>query len=165
MGHQTRLLTFTIRERLCAVALSPVREVVANGSMITPVPMAPEWLRGVTNIRGTVLPVIDISSRLGLGPCDSGRRSCLIIVTTHIDREESAVAVLVDAVDRVVEEVDVQDAPEFGADLDGGLLTGMVRINDGLVPILDCEAILESGLIDSSFFPSLRNPPSAEPHR
>jgi purine-binding chemotaxis protein CheW len=152
-----QLLTFLIGENEYGISILRVREI-AESRTLTPVPMTAPWLRGVTNLRGIVVPVVDLAARLGLGRTTVSRRTCLIIVEMDVETERLAIAVMVDGVSRVVDvsQSDIQDPPPFGLGID--FVPGLVRVDDRLIVLLDLMAILSSAeILDAAeLLPSLR---------
>ncbi|HET8774854.1 MAG TPA: chemotaxis protein CheW [Thermoanaerobaculia bacterium] len=136
-----QLLTFLIGRDEYGISILRVREI-AEDRPLTPVPMRPQWMRGVMNLRGTVVPVVDLASKLGLGTTVISRFTCLIIVDLDVEGESTVIAVMVDAVRRVVDVrgEDIQEAPPFGLELD--IIPGMVRVDGELIVLLDLATIL-----------------------
>lgn len=136
-----QLLTFLIGEDEYGISILRVREI-AEYRTLTPVPMTAPWIRGVMNLRGTVVPVVDLAAKLGLDRTTVSRRTCLIIVEMDVETERVVVAVMVDSVSRVVEvsPSDIQEPPPFGLGID--FVPGLVRVDERLIVLLDLVAIL-----------------------
>ncbi|HEX6087230.1 MAG TPA: chemotaxis protein CheW [Thermoanaerobaculia bacterium] len=136
-----QLLTFLIGEDEYGISILRVREI-AEYRTLTPVPMTAPWIRGVMNLRGTVVPVVDLAAKLGLDRTVVSRRTCLIIVEMDVETERVVVAVMVDSVSRVVEvsPSDIQEPPPFGLGID--FVPGLVRVDERLIVLLDLVAIL-----------------------
>jgi purine-binding chemotaxis protein CheW len=136
-----QLLTFLIGEDEYGIAILRVREI-AEYRTLTPVPMTAPWIRGVMNLRGTVIPVVDLAARLGLEKTVVSRRTCLIMMELDIEAERVVIAVMVDGVSRVVDVAaeDIQEPPPFGLGID--FVPGMVRVDERLIVLLDLAAIL-----------------------
>jgi len=141
-----QLLTFLIGDDEHGISILRVREI-AEYRPPTPVPMTAAWMRGVMNLRGTVVPVVDLAARLGLERTAVSRRTCLIIVEMDADGERVVIAVMVDAVSRVVDvsQADIQEPPPFGLGVD--FVPGLVRVDERLIVLLDLAAILSSAEI------------------
>ncbi len=152
-----QLLTFLIGEDEYGISILRVREIAEYRSL-TPVPMTQTWMRGVMNLRGTVVPVVDLAARLGLEPTHISRRTCLVIVEMNIEGEEVVIAVMVDGVSRVVDvpSEDIQEPPPFGLNVD--FVPGLVRADDAMIILLDLKAILgTSELLNAAeLLPALR---------
>jgi purine-binding chemotaxis protein CheW len=157
-----QLLTFLIGDDEYGISILRVREI-AEYRALTPVPMTAPWMRGVMNLRGTVVPVVDLAARLGLEKTSVSRRTCLIIVEIDAemdaDTERVVIAVMVDGVSRVVEvsAEDIQEPPPFGLGID--FVPGLVRVDERLIVLLDLAAILSSAEImnAAALLPSLRD--------
>lgn len=153
-----QLLTFLIGDDEHGISILRVREI-AEYRALTPVPMTAPWMRGVMNLRGTVVPVVDLAARLGLGRTNVSRRTCLIIVELDDDAERVVMAVMVDRVSRVVQvdPSEIQEPPPFGLGID--FVPGLVRVDDRLIVLLDLTAILSSTEImdAAALLPALRS--------
>lgn len=138
-----QLLTFLIGENEYGISILRVREIAESRSL-TPVPMTAPWMRGVTNLRGTVVPIVDLAARLGLGQTALTRRTCLIIMEMDVETERVVIGVMVDAVSRVVDvsRDEIQDPPPFGLGID--FVPGLVRVDDRLIVLLDLIGILST---------------------
>ena len=141
-----QLLTFFAGGHEYALSILDVREI-AEYRPLTPVPSTPPWLRGVMNLRGTVVPVVDLASKLSMPPIDVTRTTCLLIVDVEISGERTVLAVMVGGVSSVVEltEAQLQPVPSFGPSVDVECLRGLARVNEKLVLLLDIRKIVESG--------------------
>ncbi len=152
-----QLLTFSIGQDEYGISILRVREI-AEYRPLTPVPMRPVWMRGVMNLRGAVVPVVDLAARLGLGTTTISRFTCLIIVDLEVDGESTVVAVMVDAVRRVVDVSleEIQEAPAFGMLVD--IIPGLVRVDGELIILLDLAAVLPQGDLSGAaeLLPALR---------
>jgi purine-binding chemotaxis protein CheW len=138
-----QLLTFLIGENEYGISILRVREIAESRSL-TPVPMTAPWMRGVTNLRGTVVPIVYLAARLGLGHTALTRRTCLIIMEMDVETERVVIGVMVDAVSRVVDvsREEIQDPPPFGLGID--FVPGLVRVDDRLIVLLDLIGILST---------------------
>lgn len=152
-----QLLTFVMGQDEYGIFILRVREI-AEYRPLTPVPMTPHWMRGVMNLRGTVVPVVDLAAKLGLEQTRVSRRTCLVIVEMEVEGEEVVIAVMVDGVSRVVDipRHDIQEAPPFGLSID--FVPGLIRMDETLIILLDLNAILASAeLLDAAaLLPALR---------
>ncbi len=153
-----QLLTFLIGDDEYGISILRVREI-AEYRTLTPVPMTAAWMRGVMNLRGTVVPVVDLAARLGLERTNVSRRTCLIIVEMDVDTEKVVIAVMADGVSRVVDvdASEIQEPPPFGLGID--FVPGLVRVDDRLIVLLDLTAILSSAEImdAAALLPALRD--------
>lgn len=138
-------LTLYLDDAEYAIPILRVREIASYES-VTPVPTTPVWIRGVMNLRGTVVPVVDLRAKLGLGRTTITKRTCLVIVELVGDGEETVMAVVVDGVNRVIDlsPEDVQEAPAFGTQVDVGFLDGLIHLEERLILLLDLNRILSA---------------------
>lgn len=141
---QHQYLTFLSGAELFAMPIARVREIIEFGSL-TPVPLMPDFIRGVINIRGAVVPVVDLSARFGRPASQAGRRSCVIILEMPAaDGENSLLGVLVDAVSAVVNAGPeaIEPRPDFGAHIPSDFIEGMLARENGFIIILAVERVL-----------------------
>lgn len=146
-----QLLTFFAAGHEYAISILHVREI-AEYRPLTPVPGTPPWIRGVMNLRGTVVPAIDLAAKLGMDATAVTRRTCLLIIEATLEEEPVVLAIMVDSVSRVVDlsADELQDAPSFGPTIDVSFLVGMARIDERLVLLLDLTHIVETSSVLSA---------------
>jgi purine-binding chemotaxis protein CheW len=139
-------LCLAVGNETYAVGIDMVREILEVGRM-TPLPLTPSFVHGVMNLRGAVVPVIDLNARFGAAPAVIGRRSSVVIVETdHQDRDGPlVVGVLVDGVSEVLEIAyqDIEPVPVLGTRIPREFLQGMAKAKGTLLSILDADRILE----------------------
>ncbi len=133
-------LQLVIGDESYAVSIASVREIIEVGRM-TALPMTPDFVRGVMNLRGVVIPVIDLNARFGRGPTQIGRRSCIVIVESAETAQSDSriVGALVDAVSEVIDIApsDVEPPPALGTRIPAHFISSMAHVGDGLVIVLD----------------------------
>jgi purine-binding chemotaxis protein CheW len=136
-------LTFFIRGEEYAVGILRVKEIIEYDT-VTRVPTTPAHVRGVLNLRGTVLPVIDLAAKFGHGDTAATRTTCVIVAETRNDDAMLVVGLLADAVSSVVDisEDAIEPPPSFGTNVRVDFLTGMGKLEGRLVLILDLDRIL-----------------------
>lgn len=136
-------LTFRLGAELYAIGIVNIKEIIEFGS-VTPVPMMPEFIRGVINVRGAVVPVIDLLARFGKGASLATKRTCIVIIELDCDGEMQCVGMMVDAVSEVLEiaAADVEPAPSFGAGLRADFIAGMGRVAGKFIVLLDIGRVL-----------------------
>lgn len=138
-------LCLAVGKETYAVGIDVVREILEVGRM-TPLPLTPEFVRGVMNLRGAVVPVIDLKARFGNEQSDIGRRSSVVIVEAdHKDQDGPlVVGVLVDGVSEVLEiaDQDIEPVPALGTRIPREFLQGMAKAKGTLLSILDADRIL-----------------------
>jgi purine-binding chemotaxis protein CheW len=136
-------LTFTLGGEMFAVAILNVKEIIEFGS-VTEIPMMPGFIRGVINLRGAVVPVIDLSCRFGGKSTEVARRTCIIIVELNEGDVKQDIGVMVDAVSEVLEiaQSEIEPSPSFGAKIRTDFISGMGKVNGKFVIILDVARVL-----------------------
>jgi purine-binding chemotaxis protein CheW len=136
-------LTFSLDNATLAMGILRIIEIIEFREL-TPVPMMPSFIRGVLNLRGAVVPVVDLKARFGRGPANVSRKSCVVIVELRSDEGKQDIGVMVDQVNAVVEIAagDIEPAPAFGSGLRPDFISGMGRLNDRFVVILDLDSLL-----------------------
>ncbi|MCK6591295.1 MAG: chemotaxis protein CheW [Polyangiaceae bacterium] len=150
--EQPQYLTFHVAGEEYAAPILRVKEIIEIGPM-TKVPTMPAYVRGVINLRGSVVPVVDLAKKLGLPLTNVTRWSCIIVAEVMIDGDETVVGVLVDAMGQVIElsAKDIERPPAFGTRAGAHLLRGMGKIGNKFVMILDLDATLaQAALLDAS---------------
>lgn len=135
-------LAFTLNGEVFAIDILQIREIIEFGAL-TEVPMMPPTIRGVINLRGAVVPVIDLSARFGREQSAVARRTCVVIIEVSVEGAKQTLGVMVDAVNEVMEipAADVEPAPAFGARIRTDFIAGMGRVNGRFVIILDVARV------------------------
>ena len=136
-------LTFLQCGEMFAIGILGIKEIIEYANLTT-VPLMPEFISGVINIRGAVVPVIDLSARFGREAAKPTRRSCIVIIETVNDNEKMDIGIIVDSVSEVLEipPADIEPAPRFGTNIRADFISGMGKINDKFVIILDISRVL-----------------------
>ncbi|WP_433861548.1 chemotaxis protein CheW [Pseudomonas thivervalensis] len=136
-------LTFTLAGEPFAVGTLSVKEIIEYGQL-TAVPMMPPSIRGVINLRGAVVPVIDLGARFGGGLTQVGRRTCIVILEVDHTEGQQVIGVLVDAVNEVLEiaPTDIEPPPAFGAHIRTDFILGMGKVGARFVILLDIGRVL-----------------------
>lgn len=138
-------LTFMLGREVFAIGILHIKEIIEYGQLTT-VPMMPVFIRGVINLRGAVVPVVDLSSRFGGQPSQVTRRSCIVILELEVEDEIQVIGVVVDAVNEVLEiaATDIEPAPSFGTRIRTDFIQGMGKVQDRFVIILNVNNVLSS---------------------
>ncbi len=150
--HQTELmaqdqfrqyLTFRAGNENLAISILDVKEIIEINT-ITDVPMTPDYIRGVINLRGNVVPVIDLSARLGRQSSEITKRSCIVLVQVEYNDDGQLLGMLVDAVDEILEipEMNIMPPPDFGADIRTDFIQSMGRVGDEFIILLNINRVL-----------------------
>ena len=141
--EQQQYLSFMLSGETYAVSILHIKEIIQYGQL-TEVPRMPDFIRGVINLGGAVVPVIDLSARFGKQPTLVGRRNCIIIIEVSVGTETQNVGVMVDAVNAVLEIPvgEIEPAPTFGAGIHADFIAGMAKLNGKFVIILNIQYVL-----------------------
>ncbi|QNH12410.1 chemotaxis protein CheW [Xanthomonas sp. GW] len=139
----SQFLTFQLEQELFGLNIDGIHEIIEYRAP-TPVPTMPACVRGVINLRGAVVPVVDLQLRLGRAPSRISRRSCIVIVSAAEGGTIQAFGLLVDAVSAVLDipAQQIEAAPSFGSGIRDELLQGMGKLEDRLVILLDRARLL-----------------------
>ena len=138
-------LTFTLDDELFSVEVSKVREVL-DFTTITKIPRTPEYMRGVINLRGSVVPVIDLRLKFGMSRTENKRNTCIIVLEINSEDETIILGALADSVQEVYElEPDqIEPAPKFGTKFKAEFLRGMGKRDEKFLMILDIDKVFTS---------------------
>lgn len=136
-------LTFNSSEECYAIGILAIKEIIEFGN-VTRVPLMPNFVRGVINLRGAVVPVIDLTARLYGTPVVASKRTCVVIVEVSVDEGLMELGLVVDAVNEVLEldDTHLTAAPNFGSKIRADFIDAMARIEDRLVMVLAIEKVL-----------------------
>ena len=137
-------LTFVVGGESFGIAIASIKEIIEYRAP-TEVPMMPGYMRGIINLRGRVLPVIDLAVRFGRSKVSETRRTCIVILEVlEKDEQQHDIGVMVDAVSAVVEiaDADVEPPPSFGANLRADFISGMGKLGERFVILLDIGKVL-----------------------
>ena len=143
---QDQYLTFALGEDAFAIGILRVKEIIEYGGL-TAVPMMPAYVRGVINLRGRVVPAMDLAKRFGRAMVEPTRRTCIIILDGDTDAGQQDIGLIVDAVNQVIDipAGDIEPPPSFGTQLRADFIHGMGKLNGEFVTILNGDRVLEIG--------------------
>lgn len=139
----TQYLTFALGEEIYAIGILAIKEIIEFGGL-TGVPMMPAAIRGVINLRGAVVPVMDLSLRFGKAANAITKRSCIVIVETMAEGERQVIGVVVDSVHAVQEILpgDIEPAPSFGLKIAPDFVAGIGKVAGRFVILLEIDQVL-----------------------
>jgi purine-binding chemotaxis protein CheW len=142
-GDTHQYLTFSLAGEMYAVGILNVKEIIEYGHL-TQIPMMPDFIRGVINLRGAVVPVIDLSARFSGHASKVQKRTCNVIIEVKHNGVRHDIGIMVDAVSEVLEiqAKDIEPAPSFGAKIQADFIAGMGKVNNKFVIILDIQNVL-----------------------
>lgn len=146
VDNHRQYLTFMLSGETFAVGILGIKEIIEYGHL-TNVPRLPAFICGVINLRGAVVPVIDLGARFGKQSTAITRRTCIVIIEVTEDGERQDVGIMVDAVNAVLEipAAQIEPPPSFGAAIRADFVAGMGKINDRFVIILNIDKVLSVG--------------------
>ncbi len=142
---QGKYLTFSLAEEEYGIGIIQIKEII--GMMpITSVPRTPEFVKGVINLRGKVIPVIDLRLRFEMQSSEYTERTCIIVVEIETKADTVVIGIVVDSVSEVlnINEQDIEEAPSFGTRLDTNYILGMAKTEGGVKILLDIDCVLTS---------------------
>jgi purine-binding chemotaxis protein CheW len=149
---QDQFLTFTLGDEVYAIDILNIREIIDYGNLTT-VPMMPAFIRGVINLRGSVVPVVDLAARFGGEPAEITKRTGIIIIEIVDGESTMSIGAVVDGVNEVLEipPGDIEPPPSFGARIRTDFIRGMGKVNGKFLVLLDVANVLsvdELSLLD-----------------
>jgi len=145
INRQGKYLTFSLAEEEYGIGILKIKEII--GMMpITTVPQTPEFIKGVINLRGKVIPVTDLRIRFGIDHGDYTERTCIIVVEIEREIATLQIGIVVDSVSEVlnITDKDVEDTPTFGIKLKTDYILGMAKIDGGVKILLDIDRVLNA---------------------
>nr|WP_320049353.1 chemotaxis protein CheW [uncultured Desulfuromonas sp.] len=145
LEQMNQYLTFKLDEEVFALEISKVREVL-DFTDITKVPQTPIFMRGVINLRGSVVPVVDMRVKFSMSEAEATVNTCIIITEVFMDGETSVLGALVDSVQEVLE-IDsgqIEPPPRIGTKLDTEFIRGMGKHNEEFIIILDVDRVFSA---------------------
>ena len=137
--------TFKLREEIFAIEIVKVREVL-EFTQITKVPQTPAMMKGVINLRGSVIPVIDLKLKFNMGEVENTINTCIVIIELELDGEKMMIGALVDAVKEVMDldSIQIEPPPKIGTKLNTDFIKGMGKHEDQFIIILDIEKVFST---------------------
>ncbi len=138
-----KYLTFSLATEEYGIGILKVKEII--GMMpITTIPRTPSFIKGVINLRGKVIPVIDLRLKFDMEEIAYTERTCIIVVEIKGHQSSILIGIVVDAVAEVmnIKATDIEDAPQFGSQLDTSYILGMAKMNGGVKILLDIDKVL-----------------------
>lgn len=145
VSREGKYLTFSLAGEEYGIGILKVKEII--GLMpITPVPGTPEYIKGVINLRGKVIPVVDLRLKFGMVPAESTERTCIIVVEIASVGNKISMGIVVDSVSEVlnIKTAEIEDTPDFGSKLDTGYILGMAKAGQGVKVLLDIDKVLSN---------------------
>ena len=141
----SQYLTFTLGDEGYALEIFKVKEIL-DYTTITKVPGVPDFISGVINLRGNVVPIVDLRLKLGMKSCERTVNTCIVIVDIELDGEPAIMGALADSVEEVIDldKTQIEPPPKFGSKLKTGFIKGMGKKDETFLIILDIDKIFSS---------------------
>lgn len=150
IDREGKYLTFTLAEEEYGLGILKIKEII--GMMpVTSVPKTPEFVKGVINLRGKVIPVLDLRLRFGIEEIDYTERTCIIVVEVEGQIGRVEIGIVVDSVSEVlnIKGSDIEDTPAFGTKLDTTFILGMAKMEGGIKILLDIDRVLATREVEA----------------
>lgn len=147
-GATEKYLTFNLGNEQYGLEILKVREII--GIMdITKVPRTPDFVRGVINLRGKVIPVVDLRTKFGMDRIDDTEQTCIIVMDIALDENQIQMGIIVDSVSEVLDIAhdDIEETPSFGATVATGFIKGIAKTKGGVKILLNIEEVLSKSEI------------------
>ena len=158
-----KYLTFMLGSGAFGIPILKVREIIRMLD-ITPIPRMPEYVRGVVNLRGKIVPVIDLRMKFGMPIAETTNRACIIVTYVTISAVTKLMGLVVDALDEVyqISPEDIEPAPDFGKNTSAGHIQNMAKIKGQVKALLNLDEIVQN---DQAVIPLEIMPTEANPNR
>lgn len=143
LSKEGKYLTFTLGKEEYGIEILKVREIIGYME-ITAVPKAPEYVKGVINLRGQVIPVLDLRTRFGMESATITDQTCIIVVEINQNGRRFNAGLIVDQVQEVldIEAENIEDAPHFGSDVQTEFILGIGKVQNAIKILLDIDKVL-----------------------
>lgn len=144
-------VTFRLYGEVYAIDVGNAREIVGV-PRLTRMPGTPGWVRGVMNLRGSVVPVVDLKHKFGMGPTEVTKDACILVVEFQMDDQANVIGLLVDAVVEVFELApeSIEEPPKFGTRYSPRYVKGMGRRGDVVFVVLDADKVLSESEVTAA---------------
>ncbi|MEI8377303.1 MAG: chemotaxis protein CheW [bacterium] len=138
-----KLLTFSLGEEGYGISILKVKEIIGMLE-ITQVPRTPNFIKGVINLRGKIIPIMDLRMKFGMDEKPYNERTCIIVIEISIQGSQRLLGVVVDMVAEVINisAEEIEPAPQYGSKLEHNLIAGMGKVKDRVVIILDIDEVV-----------------------
>lgn len=142
-NREGKYLTFSLGGEEYGIGILKVKEIIGLMT-ITPIPQTPEHIKGVINLRGKVIPVVDLRLKFGIAAMDYTERTCIIVTEISSGTKKIPMGIVVDSVSEVlnIKAVEIEDTPSFGSRLDTAYILGMAKIGQSVKILLDIDKVM-----------------------
>jgi purine-binding chemotaxis protein CheW len=143
VSRDGKYLTFSLEQEEYGIGILKVKEIIGMMS-ITPMPQSPDFIKGVINLRGKVIPVVDLRSRFGMAVMEYSERTCIIVVEMTGAEGPVPMGIVVDSVSEVlnIRNTEIEDTPTFGVKFNTDFILGMAKMSGGVKILLDIDKVL-----------------------
>ena len=145
-----KYLTFRLGNESYGIAVLKIREIIRL-TPVTAVPQMPDYVKGVINLRGKIIPVVDLRAKFGMGEADSNERTCIVVVQVELAGHTKALmGLIVDGVEEVISMAaqDIEKTPDFGASLDTAYILGMAKVKGAVKSLLDIDKVVSADTVE-----------------
>ena len=145
-----KYLTFVLGQEFYGIAVLKIREIIRMQE-ITPVPQMPDFIRGVINLRGKIIPVVDLRMRFHLAKAENSERTCIIVVQVDLPSgDRTQMGMVVDAVEEVISisVQDMEETPNFGSKLQSDYILGMAKVKGRVKTLLNIDRVITSDALE-----------------
>jgi purine-binding chemotaxis protein CheW len=141
--REGKYLTFSLAGEEYGIGILKVKEIIGL-MVITHVPQTPSYVKGVINLRGRVIPVVDLRTKFGLEAGECTERTCVVVVEVSRNNGHVLIGSVVDSVSEVlnIRQSEIEDTPDFGVHLDTRCILGMAKVGSGIKILLDIDSVL-----------------------
>ena len=154
-GLAGKYLTFTLHGESYGIDVLKVREIIRHAA-ITPVPQMPEYVRGVINLRGKIIPVMDLRMRFDFPVATGNDQTCIVVAQVKLpDGKSTQMGLVVDGVEEVINiaAADIEETPNFGGQICADYIIGIAKIKDRVKALLDIDGVIGAGTIQACPIP------------
>ncbi|NLH41228.1 MAG: purine-binding chemotaxis protein CheW [Planctomycetes bacterium] len=143
LNKEGKYLTFALAQEEYGLEILKVREIIGYMD-VTAVPQTPHYVRGVINLRGQVIPVVDLRAKFGMESVDITDQTCIIVVEISDGQRKSSTGIIVDRVQEVLDIAggEIEDAPHFDATVNTDFILGMGKVGQSVKILLDIDRVL-----------------------
>jgi purine-binding chemotaxis protein CheW len=148
-GLAGKYLTFELGNEVYGLEILKVQEIIGM-MLVTRVPRTPDFVRGVINLRGKVIPVVDLRKKFSMAVREDTEKTCIIVVQVAQEGSIITMGIIVDEVSEVLDIVadQIEGTPDFGTELDADFIMGMGKIENRVIMLLEIDRVLSGGEID-----------------
>ena len=146
-----KYLTFRVGDESYGIAVLKIREIIRL-TPITAVPQVPDYVKGVINLRGKVIPVVGLRAKFGLAEAESTERTCIVVVQVELASHRNALmGLIVDGVEEVayMGAQDIEETPNFGGGIDTAYILGMAKVKGSVKSLLDIDKVVSGATLEA----------------